>query len=150
MSWKTHVPQARSMRFRGTPIAGYVFLALIIFVCMHSFLPNDPRTRLGFKDFEIDWSLSPRAIWISAKKWRHVLWFVVAYPIVYSLHSQSQALSRTTRTWLWILGVSLLIEAQQTVIAGRFARVTDLVPNVIGAGLGWVMVMIWTNSRTRG
>ena len=112
----------------------HAILALVIFVFLHSFIPFDPRVHMGFKRFEIDWSLDPVSIWKSVSKWKHIVWFAIFFPLVEGAGPKARR-----QSWAILLGASLLIELQQTVIAGRHARLLDLLPNLIGAALGaWI------------
>ena len=112
----------------------YAILALVIFVFLDNYIPFDPRVHMGFKRFEIDWSLDPASLLKSLSKWKHVLWFAIFFPL-----AQGAGPKARRQSWAILLGMSVLIELQQTVIAGRHARLLDLLPNLIGAALGaWI------------
>ena len=122
-----------SARGKRPPAAAYLVAALIAFVIVHSFIPFDLRTRMGFKSFELESGLTPKMILYSVTKWRHIVWFALFFPVIRSLFKERASM----KAWWTVLAVSVAIELQQGFIAGRYARATDLLPNVIGASLGW-------------
>jgi VanZ family protein len=125
----------------------FALAALLTFVFLHSFMPHDPRVRMGFKTFEVEWALTGKAVWIAVKKWRHVLWFLFFFPLVMRLFERD----KTRKALVALIAVTILIELQQTVIAGRHARIVDLLPNLIGAGLGAFLAWSlrrWKERRT--
>jgi VanZ family protein len=129
------------------PIAIYPLLCLLLFVFLHSLTPADFRIRMGFKRFDPELTLAPLEIWYSIKKWRHILWFALFFPLVRSLFRH-----HATRKGIFaVLIVSFLIEFEECFTAGRHGRLVDVLPNLIGTLVGavvWQMVLkIWSNHK---
>ena len=128
------------------PLALYAILALVIFVFLHGFMPSDPRIKMGFKTFEADLSITAENLWFAVKKWRHILWFAIFFPVVRSLFKKNA----TRNAVIAVFAISVAIELEQTVIAGRNCRLVDLIPNLMGTGLGaWVWSKWLARSKSR-
>lgn len=118
----------------------YLLVALLVFVFVHGFVPHDDRVRMGFKSFHFDFSFTAGDVWFSLRKWKHVLWFALFDPALRFVWPRRSQIRPFLITWI----VSILIEFQQGFVAGREARLTDILPNLIGASIGFGFFQIWS------
>lgn len=123
----------------------YALSFLLVFVFIHSLTPADPRVRIGFKPFEPEFEITWLGIWYAVKKWRHLVWFAIFFPLVRSLYGRNA----NQRAWAWVFAVSFLIEFEECFVAGRHGRLVDLLPNVIGAALAWLALRWYEIKRKR-
>ena len=131
------------MKSRQPPLVLYPLLALLVFVFLHSLMPFDPRIRMGIKTFEPELGVSPAEIWYAVKKWRHILWFAIFFPLVRTLFT-----TRATAKAIGVLFlVTFLIEFEECFVAGRHGRVVDLLPNLIGSAIGATLWTLWHKRR---
>lgn len=121
------------------PIVWYPIIAMLVFVFFYGLFPSDPRIRMGLKPFEPEFDLSASAIWYSVKKWRHILWFAAFFPLVRSLFKDRANL----KAFSAVLLVSFFIELEECFSAGRYGRLTDFLPNLMGAGLSGGLIKWW-------
>lgn len=123
----------------------FPIVVMICFVVVDNFRPADPRGRMMMTSFEVEADFGLRSFFYSLKKYPHISYFVLLGLFLRRLWGRAGFRNAV----VWVILISVFIEIQQGFIAGRQARIYDLLPNLMGLWLAWVYVD-WRLIRGRG